>query len=141
MKPAKHILQNNKPLHRWMALLLSGLIILSVIPAGIFHHHHEEEHTCTETHAEGESDVCHISLYHPESLQEECDHEHLLPTPEGCSFCKYSSHPVKYEYVLQNIEGSTHNFTLQTHSATYKKDVAYAASIALLNKSPPFVTV
>lgn len=74
-----------------LCMLLS--IATTLFPVNFFHLHDEHDHAhvhCDASNVALESDPCHISMYHAQSLEHSCEHNsHATETEEECEFCKY----------------------------------------------------
>lgn len=98
-------------------LLLS--IASTLVPANLFHTHDEHSHShCDKSNASLESDPCHISIYHAQSLEHTCEHNsHATEAEEECEWCKYITSERTMYTISSNEEVNTLNTTIQYPSS------------------------
>jgi len=93
-------------------------MVIMLFPFSIFHNHQENAHIACNEDIEIENDLCHISIFHNESLKEQCKHEsHLSNLEESCEFCKFISRRFQF-----TTEESSSISSLEFSSITRKKN-------------------
>ena len=119
-------------------LLLS--VATTLFPVNFFHNHAAHEHAhCDVTNASLESDPCHISLYHAESIEYRCEHNsHATETEEECELCKYITTERTF-----HIHPSIGEVLPLLFSTGYPLTVAPAgvwnSSLSIKGRAPPIV--
>ncbi len=74
---------------QFIAYVLLLCLSITLLPINPFHNHEEESHSC-EINTELEKNSCHLTVYHSESQENHCEHDHhFSKSSEDCEFCEY----------------------------------------------------
>ncbi len=117
-------------------MLLS--IATSLFPVNFFHHHEEHEHSHRDaSNVALETDPCHISMYHAQSVAHTCEHNsHATETEEECEFCKYIT--AKRTIYTSPSFDKVFSLTFSTeYSLTQAPAWVWNSSLSIKGRAPP----
>ena len=99
-------------------------MLAAIIPVNFFHQHIEKSH-CDKTDASLENNPCHISVYHQQLNEENCEHtSHFSDFDEACELCKFLS-PRRFYFTAFSI----YEYKLSELVVSKDCEIAYEALI------------
>jgi len=111
---------------------------VTIIPFNLFHNHIEDNHVNHEN-IEIESNPCHISVYHKESLKNQCKHEsHFSDSQETCEFCKYITSR-RFQFTVEEHVTVVLDIFYEVPKITDCIFVSQHSNENTLGRAPPFI--
>ncbi|MGB0806876.1 MAG: hypothetical protein ACPGRC_09310 [Salibacteraceae bacterium] len=126
---------------RFVSFFLMLAITSTFIPVEFFHqaqHSHVHSH-CDADNVALESDPCHISLYHAQSVEHTCEHNsHATETEEECELCKFITTKRAIQLALSCDQVYSFTF-LNQYSTTPAPAWVWNSSLSIKGRAPPTV--
>ncbi|MDJ0646935.1 MAG: hypothetical protein QNJ57_13220 [Flavobacteriaceae bacterium] len=107
-----------------------------LFPLDSLHSHEKDAQQCHD-HFELEIDLCHVSIFHNESKENQCEHEqHFVDSVDECELCKYIS--------LRKLEISLNHTSLDLDTLDFESNLKGYSSLLpcqlsnyILGRAPP----